>query len=532
MVERFLGFFEIDDASAAILLHVFSQPGAIVFFPKGCPVTIKSINHRSGATIRATKNTAENGYMRTISLVTPLIIFVVTCLTLFGCRHSEQERLPDDAMLIELQGVLSINVNTITGGRKWTAFETIGDVNSDGCTDFVISTTGMADRYGDDRPERPGEASNSGLQAYSGKDGSLLWHVRGKTEEQARTDGESSWYAIKEFAVINDVNGDGSADIYCRHFKTCVLVSGTDGTRICRGEIRSLNLSQPLFSRDVDDDGTADLFFDVSDFGAPGIQAFSGIDLRPVSERLNPWPEPELKDRRWFVLREPLPPLGDVNGDGVTDRLLEQGGRQREAPGHNDFAIVSGADETILKYLQTKRPEKMTAYGPYSTCGADLNSDLLNDIVLTDSTGGGEQGDSGYLMAFSGSDGTLLWQTLNTHFGTSPNPVSFIPDIDGDAISDLAMLPDLSGRHPVEDSDSSSSQILLFSGVDGRPLKPIALPKYFGRISGTGKLLVLESTGPNHQPGLVVPLSKGAPAKKNLSIAIIPLPHRGDNIAD
>lgn len=495
------------------------------------------MNHRSGATIRATTNTTENGQLRTTSSVILLLLLVVTCLTLFGCGHSEQEQASDNAMLIELQGVSLINVNSIPGGRKWTAFETIGDVNSDGCTDFVISTAGAADRYGDDRPERPGEDSTNGLQAYSGKDGSLLWHVRGKSKEQARTDGESDWYAIKEFAVIDDINGDGSADIYCVHFRTGVLISGTDGTRICRGELPSdgyQQLRQPLLCRDVNDDGMADLFFDVSDFDAPGIQAFSGIDLSPVSERLNPWPEPELKDRRFYTVREPLPSLGDVNGDGITDRLLEQGGRKRKATGHNDFAIVSGTDETILKYLQTKRPKRMHLSGPYYTCEADLNSDRLNDIVITDNTGGGEQGNSGYLMAFSGSDGTLLWQTLHTHFGRSANPVSSIPDIDGDAISDLAMLPDLSDQHsgqwftgsvPTDDSGHSPNQILLFSGVNGRPLKPIPLPQSFGRISSRGNLLVLESAGPGRRPSIAIPLSQPASGKKKtLSIAVIPLP--------
>ena len=468
-----------------------------------------------------------------------LIVAACTSLIIAGCSESERITLDENTIIIELEGVTSLNRTGVTGGRFSTAIDVLGDINGDQCTDFVISTSGDRRRYGGDLPE------GSGLQAYSGRDGILLWHIGGKSAERAKADGERGWYKIDDFTVIDDVDSDGIKDIYCRHFRNSVLLSGSDGQRICRAEVgKGSWLKKPLFCRDFDGDGTTDLFFDVSDRDAAGIQAFSGKDLSPVSERYNPWPETNLAGREWFTLRERLPRFSDIDGDGVADRLLEQGGRKKEASGHDDFAVISGADESIVKYLGTLRPRAMAIDGPHYTPVSDLNGDSVSDILMNDQVGGGDHGHSSYIMAISGSDGRLLWQILGTDTGGRPqhalvdrkgqetalppdatfkHPVTATPDLDGDGVNDLAAIAFAPG------SENPRKVVLLFSGVDGKPLKPLLLPDHIGNIWG-GNLIVLEAAGIKKQPCIAIPVAGGVSREEKFRIVVVPLPKLSPSI--
>lgn len=152
---------------------------------------------------------------------------------------------------------------------------------------------------------------------------------------------------------------------------------------------------------------------------------------------------------------------GDINGDGTADLVVG-------APAANylgyaaDIGVVyaySGADGSLLFQWSGLNVDDL--FGYCVSAAGDLNADGFDDVLV-----GAPGVTTGYLeegraIAYSGADGSVLyeWDGQNqfAHFGTY---VTAIGDCNQDGHADIA----------VSESESHATKVILYSGADGLPL--------------------------------------------------------------
>lgn len=396
-----------------------------------------------------------------------------------------------------------------------------GDIDGDGFSDFIIAASAQG---------RGAAVDRGWIEAYSGKDGARLWQINGKSEDEAKALGDEHGYRLEEITLVGDINGDGVADVFARPGtggSTTLLFSGRDGARLGRHTIdRSGHFAWPLFARDANSDGIVDLAFPASEEQSFGIQVLSGTDLAPLFQRFDIWPGANARSINWV-----LPLYSDVNGDGVVDALLRRGLRQN----HTDevytfeYGVLSGTDLTILKTFESERP-RIGGETHYAAAG-DLNGDGHVDILMTSSTGDGEDRHASSIRAISGADGAVLWIVLGTQFPggdqtflvdtqtgeqTALQPdiefgsqVVAVPDIDGDGVNEAATV----AKPPI--SGGSGNAVLMFSGATGQPFEPIEISD--GRMQKS--IAVLQAATESRQPSVVV----AAHADDGVKMVVLPL---------
>lgn len=390
---------------------------------------------------------------------------------------------------IELKGVgyLHSAPNEILDGATGGLYAP-GDLNGDGEVDFVVA----ASRQGG------GSAVDHGwIEAYSGRDGALLWQVGGKGDKQAQAEGDEQGYRLADVYVVEDLDQDRIPDLYCREAgsrASVFLLSGRDGRRLKRFEIdRPSARQRPLFCRDMNGDGIKDLAFIARKDETVGVKVISTTDFSTVDERFDLWPQTDADSTEYGGDRPTwlVPEFADVNGDGIPDCLLRRGLKQSNTdPVYTfAFAILSGKDFSVIRTFETDRP-RVGGDSHYAAAG-DLDRDGSVDILMTSSTGGGPDNRASLLRAISGADGAILWQVLGTALkggqegfaievetgkksALQPDvefeaPVAPTPDLDGDGVSDVATLAAAPGRQ------GSRNAVLLFSGADGGPLGSLQL---------------------------------------------------------
>ena len=374
------------------------------------------------------------GFLSCVTIVrsTATIGLSVLLLTSFGCGSGGLGLFSGNLLLIvELKNVkyLQLDNSSQPIDSSTGSLHALGDVNKDGYSDFVISARRQGGSGGGDR---------GWVAAYSGKEGTVLWQMVGKSDADAKAEGGESGYHLKEIFLVGDLNNDDISEIYCReayHKRTVLLLSGQDGRRIGRFPVEDSDLvRRPLCGQDVNDDGTNDFLFSI--FGKPGpsIQILSGTDLKPLEKHSNFWPETITHYAQWV-----LPRFGDVNNDGIDDHLLRRGLKQHpDAPVYTyEMAYFSGTDFSVIRSFESPRP-RIQGKEHHAKTG-DLDGDGTADILMTASVGEGPDRNSSFVRAFSGANGQIIWQLLGTQFDAGQQ--NFLIDTKTGERTDLA--PDI-----------------------------------------------------------------------------------------
>ncbi len=340
------------------------------------------------------------------------------------------------------------------------AVDGIGDVNLDGCDDYVIAAPGV-----------DAMALDGGrVQVYSGKDGSVLYTLDGISA------GDQFGYSV---AGAGDVNGDSVPDIIVgaigvnangANSGAVYVLSGLTGSLIhiflgdSAGDQFGFSVSG---AGDINGDGIADLIV-----GAPGdddngtdsgsARVFSGFDGTVLHD---------------FRGNAPLDAFGtsvsgvdDVNGDALSDVVV--GSPFSDTNGFQGGAafVFSGLDGTTIFVLAND--DYAARLGTSVSGAGDTDGDGFPDIVVGAPEYFGIQGFGGLLSGsvsiFSGQTGAPLQNMRGDNeyirLGIS---VADAGDFNGDGFADIVVGAPLVDHRQLNDTGS----IRVYSGVDGILLK-------------------------------------------------------------
>ncbi|MBI2923113.1 MAG: PQQ-binding-like beta-propeller repeat protein [Planctomycetes bacterium] len=282
----------------------------------------------------------------------------------------------------------------------------------------------VADLDGDGVPDVAFAAGSGTVYAVSGRNGSEIWAA-------------SPELFFRQAAQPADMNGDGVPDVVGTGAKRVMALSGRDGRVVWEAEAKDELGASPAVG-DLDGDGTPEVVVATT----KGVAAYSG------SEKL--W-EAEYDDPAWDA-----PMLADVNGDGVRDvvaasrtaGLLAFSGKDGElfwqnealatvrraslairidgdavpdfvAATETNVVAVSGATGMLLWQVLASSGNE----GWIDMAGADVNGDGVDDAFVGPL--------HGRILAFSGKDGTALWEE-----GIAASTGPALADADGDGIAE------------------------------------------------------------------------------------------------
>jgi hypothetical protein len=290
---------------------------------------------------------------------------------------------------------------------------------------------------------------------------------------------------------IGDINGDGIGDL-------AVGAIGMDRVYMLSGADQSIihiiedpdDFSGYRFGYavrgvgDLNGDGIEDVAV-----GAPGPQGV--IPLPPDPQ--DPRPRPEWgrvfifsgatgdlilsllpDDLDFLVFGASVAPLGDVNGDGITDIAV---GAPVYLSYWGEVYAFSGHDGSQIWTTRELEPspgerQEIASLGAYLADIGDLNGDGRRDLLAAAPFHDYDPNPASWLIAgkgyvIDGSDGTILrthdnpTPTSNDMFGVGPGVVG---DQDGDGVEDYAF------------GESGVGIVHLFSGASGSPITDLNCP--------------------------------------------------------
>ena len=344
--------------------------------------------------------------------------------------------------------------------NRASGLQPLGDIDNDGYPDLVVALN----RKGSSAP-----SEHTWIEAYSGDDGKLLWSLQGKHDRDPKIS-----YRYGPIAVVEDLDGDGIRDVYCREDwskRTAFLISGREGKILGRYPIQRKGwFALPIRCQDCDSDGIPDLLF--SKGGKPlTISVLSGKGLAELDELGDLWPEAGKGDIHWV-----LPTYHDDNSDGVADCLV-----RRSWQTTCEYAVLDGKSFAVLRTFESPRPR--VGAKTFFASVDDVNGDQIGDFVFSSGAGGGPEGRKTLLRAVSGADGAVVWDvagdqigggakisSINSRTGEKKslgqdigfgNAVTTAPDLNGDGVADVAVSTD-SGA-----PDGAKPAVLIVSGKTG-----------------------------------------------------------------
>lgn len=434
--------------------------------------------------------------------------FAALAVTLLcsACNDSSDSNAPasfrqDPLRIIELEGPPAqasyVSYNAPPGGLV-----ALGDIDADGFTDLAVGVT-----YGK-TTGHPSSPYRGSLTAFSGKDGHILWQVRGKTTRQAKAEDDKPYF-LGEIAPIGDVNGDTVVDIYVLEEwtkRTFLIFSGKTGKRLLRQATPRRGRIRPLRVHDITADGRPDLIFRTGH--GLELTILSGTDFSTTQTWSKLWPGTH-GSPVWMT-----PQFADFNADGTDDYLVRRWHAQRAA-----YMILSGKDFSQLATFDSRQPRVI---GTIACTGpGDLDRDRMPDLVISSSAGAGPSGHTSFLHAVSANTGAVIWEiagnqmpagaagfTVDAKTGKRTDlapdvgfgaQVLTVPDLNHDAIAELATIiltPTKTGR---------THAINMFSGADGSVLatvQPDPRELRFPNSQTAQQMILLDSVDNKRHPGL------------------------------
>lgn len=318
-----------------------------------------------------------------------------------------------------ISGATGTVLYDIQGGVHWDRFGTSvsggEDTDGDGVPDFLVGA-----------PAPTQISSMTGMAyLYSGANGNLI---------QAFQASQADTQFGQAVTLIEDVNGDGMADVVVGEPDSSpngVWLAGE--VHVYSGQTGNLlytlsgtasvggfgSILEPI--GDVNADGTPDLFIgSVNIFGvSPAVYIHAG----------------DTGARIWQLLGgSSAAALGDLDEDGFDDFLIGEadGGIHR-------VRVHSGQFANQLYSLTGTSPND--SFGRSVAAAGDIDGDGKTDFLVgAPAATVGVPSNTGYVAAFSGATGTLLWTQkepslpLNGSLGRS---LAGIGDVDGDGFGEF-----------------------------------------------------------------------------------------------
>lgn len=159
--------------------------------------------------------------------------------------------------------------------------------------------------------------------------------------------------------------------------------------------------------------------------------------------------------------------IGDVDSDGVEDLVIGYSGPSEflVIEGSKDFGsgsavVLSGRDGSVLYEV---RPESdALAFGSCASELADVNGDSIPDFAVgAPRRQLATKGPGGAVYVCSGADGAILRRISSSGSEEFGHAVAGLQDMDGDAVSDLAV-----ASRPA----TGGSEVLVYSSLSGEVL--------------------------------------------------------------
>lgn len=149
---------------------------------------------------------------------------------------------------------------------------------------------------------------------------------------------------------------------------------------------------------------------------------------------------------------------GDMDGDGVPEIVV--GAPFEQSANLGSITVLSGA--TGLQLYKKDGASSADLLGVAIAAGKDVSGDGVPDFLATSAIGTSTSPANGFIQAWSGADGSLLWSRAGVSGDALGYYLSLVDDITGDGRADV-----VAGAPYADFGAPNAGQIQVLSGLDG-----------------------------------------------------------------